>query len=51
MRTTLDIPEELLSQALKLTGCKTRTKVITLALHNLVQKEKLSGLKKYRGKF
>ncbi len=50
MRTTLDLPEELLSEAMHITKIKTKTKVITLALEELVRKEKISGLKKFKGK-
>jgi Arc/MetJ family transcription regulator len=50
MRTTLDMPEQLINEALKITNCKTKTQVITLALENLIRKEKVQGIKKYRGK-
>jgi Arc/MetJ family transcription regulator len=50
MRTTLDMPEQLINDALKITHCKTKTQVITLALQNLIRKEKVQGIKKYRGK-
>lgn len=50
MRTTLDMPEQLVNEALKLTRCKTKTQVISLALQNLIQKEKVQGLKRFRGR-
>ncbi len=50
MRTTLDLPEDLLLEAMKLTDVKTKTKVITIALEDLVRKSKISALKKYKGK-
>jgi len=50
MRTTLDLPTELLNEAMKLTHTGTKTGVIVLALKELVQKSKISGLKKYKGK-
>jgi Arc/MetJ family transcription regulator len=50
MRTTLDLPEELIMEALNLTHLKTKTDVIKLALENLVQKEKIKELKNYFGK-
>lgn len=50
MRTTLDIPEELINEALKITRSKTKTQVIKLALENIIQKNKILGLKKFRGK-
>ncbi len=50
MRTTLDLPENLLNEAMKLTHTNTKTAVIIKALEELVRKSKISGLKKYRGK-
>jgi hypothetical protein len=50
MRTTLDLPASLIDEARKLTHCRTKTQVITIALNNLIQKEKIQGIKKYRGK-
>ena len=50
MRTTLDLPEELLNEAMQVTNIKTKTKVITVALEELVRKSKISELKKYKGK-
>jgi len=51
MRTTLDLPEKLLSDAMKITHTRTKTRVIVLALKELIRKSKITGLKKYRGKF
>ena len=50
MRTTLDLPQELLDEAMEITQTKTKTGVIVLALEELVRKKKISELKKYRGK-
>jgi len=50
MRTTIDIPENLLSEAMKLTNIGTKTGVIKEALVNLIQKEKIKQLKLYHGK-
>ncbi len=50
MRTTLDIPANLLSEAMELTQAKTKTEVIKFALENIIQKNKLKKLKSYRGK-
>ena len=50
MRTTLDLPEELLQEAMQLTQTKTKTKVIQIALEELIRKEKISDLKKYKSK-
>ena len=50
MRTTLDIPDSLLSEAMALTHISTKTDVIKTALQNLIQREKVKGLKTYFGK-
>ena len=50
MRTTLDLPDQLISEAMKLAGEKTKTGVIKIALMNLIEKEKIKDLKKYYGK-
>ena len=50
MRTTLDLPEELLNEAMKITSTGTKTGVIILALRELIRKSKITDLKKYRGK-
>lgn len=50
MRTTLDLPENLLNEAMKLTHTDTKTGVIVKALEELVRKSKISELKKYKGK-
>jgi len=50
MRTTLNLPENLLLEAMQATDTSTKTGVIILALQELVQKSKISGLKKFKGK-
>ena len=50
MRTTLDLPEDLLSEAMAVTHSDTKTKTIILALEELVQKTKLQELKSFKGK-
>ncbi len=50
MRTTLDLPEDLIDEAMKATQIKTKTKVIITALEDLIRKSKISGLKEYKGK-
>ena len=51
MRTTLDLPEKLVSDAMKITHTETKTGVIILALKELIRKSKITDLKKYKGKF
>ena len=50
MRTTLDLSDTLLEEAMALTKITTKTEVITQALENLIQKEKIQKLKGYYGK-
>jgi len=50
MRTTLDLPENFLNEAMKVTHTNTKTAVIIKALEELVRKSKISDLKKYKGK-
>ena len=50
MRTTLDLPENLLLEAMKLTHTGTKTAVIVLALRELIRKSKITDIKKYKGK-
>ena len=50
MRTTLDLPEDLINEAMSVTRINTKTKVIVTALEDLIRKSKISGLKKYKGK-
>lgn len=50
MRTTLDLPAPLLEEALKLSHQKTKTAVIITALEDLIRKNRISGLKKFKGR-
>ena len=50
MRTTLDLPEDLLKEAMKTSGIKTKTHVIIAALKDLIRKSRLSGIKEFKGK-
>ncbi|MDL5050600.1 type II toxin-antitoxin system VapB family antitoxin [Oscillatoria amoena NRMC-F 0135] len=50
MRTTLDLPESLLKEAMKVSHQKTKTAVIVTALNDLIRKNKLQQLRAYRGK-
>ena len=50
MRITLDLPEDLIVEAMKLTGIATKTDLIRTALANLITRERIKGLKDYYGK-
>ena len=50
MRTTLEIPDALIEEAMALTHIPTKTDVIKTALQSLIQREKIRDLKRYYGK-
>ena len=50
MRTTLDLPIDLLNDAMKAIHAKTKTKVIIIALEELIRKSKIAELKEFKGK-
>ncbi|MFP4385415.1 MAG: type II toxin-antitoxin system VapB family antitoxin [Spirochaetia bacterium] len=50
MRTTLDLPEDLIDQAMNITHSKTKTELIKTALENIINQEKRNKLLKYHGK-
>jgi hypothetical protein len=50
MRTTLDLPEALMDEAMALTHISTKTDLIKTALQNLIQKEKMKDIKRFFGK-
>lgn len=50
MRTTLDLPEELLNEAMRVSHIGTKTKVIITALQELIRKNQISEIKQFKGK-
>jgi hypothetical protein len=50
MRTTLDLPESLLLEAMTLSKAPNKTQTIILALEELIQKSKIQELKSFKGK-
>lgn len=50
MRTTVDIPEDLLAEAKKAAGVKTKTATIIISLQELIGKRKIQKLRRLRGK-
>ena len=50
MRTTLDLPEDLIKKAMSLHQIKTKTQVITTALQEMIRKSEISDLKNFKGK-
>ncbi|MBV5327757.1 MAG: type II toxin-antitoxin system VapB family antitoxin [Chlorobium sp.] len=49
MRTTLDLPDDLVVKAMEATNIKTKTKVIITALEQLIRKSTISEIKNYQG--
>ena len=50
MRTTLELPDTLVNEALTLTKITTKTELIKFALENVIQREKIKELADYFGK-
>jgi Arc/MetJ family transcription regulator len=50
MRTTLDLPEDLLESARKALGFKSKTDTIVVALRELVRRHRLEELKALLGR-
>ncbi len=50
MRTTLDLPKELIDEAMDITQAKTKTELIKIALENIIKQNKMNLLLKYHGK-
>jgi hypothetical protein len=47
MRTTLDLPEKSIKEAMSLTQIPTKAELIKVALENIIEREKVRGLTKY----
>jgi hypothetical protein len=50
MRATLNIPDDLLSEVQKLTGEKSKTKAITIAMKEFIRQRRIKELLALRGK-
>lgn len=50
MRTTIDLPEDLIAEAMKATGSKSKIEAIKKALHEVIEREKRLKLLNYKGK-
>jgi Arc/MetJ family transcription regulator len=50
MRTTLDIPEDLLTEAMQATQTRTKTMAVVLGLKELIQHHRIEKLRALRGK-
>jgi hypothetical protein len=49
MRTTLDIPEELMEEAKELLGFTSKTDVVIVSLQELIRRKRVDELKKLSG--
>lgn len=50
MRTTLDIPEDLMRDAQRLAGTSSKTATVVYSLQELIRLKKLQELRRLRGK-
>jgi metal-responsive CopG/Arc/MetJ family transcriptional regulator len=50
MRATLNIPDDLLSKVQEVTGEKSKTKAITIAMQEFIRQKKIKELISLRGK-
>jgi Arc/MetJ family transcription regulator len=50
MRTTLDLPNELIKAAMEITGAKTKSQVIKEALEDMISRNNRAKLMSYKGK-
>lgn len=50
MRTTLDLPEELLDEARRLLGFKSKTDTVVVSLQELIRRKRIDELKQMVGK-
>lgn len=50
MRTTIDLPESLVKEAMKRSHQRTKTGMIVSAIEDYIRKDRIRGLKKFRGR-
>lgn len=50
MRTTMDLPGDLLEEAKRASGAKTKTGAVILALQKMIESKKIERLRSLRGK-
>ena len=49
MRTTMDLPEDLLEEAKSMSGTRSKTAAVILALKDYIDRKKMDNLRKLRG--
>lgn len=50
MRTTLNVPEDLMEEALRITQFRSKTDVVIYSLKELIRRKRLEELKELKGK-
>ncbi len=50
MRTTLDIPEGLIEEVMRITGTHTKSQAVRMALEDMIQRAKRKQLLTFKGK-
>ena len=50
IKTTINISDDLIKEAMKITTAPTNTALIKTALNNTIQKNKIKSIKNYKGK-
>ena len=49
MRTTMDLPQDLLEEAKSISGTRSKTAAVILALKDYIDRKKIDSLRKLRG--
>ena len=49
MRSTLDLPDDLLEEAMRLSGAKTKSMTIVMGLQELIHRKRMEELRRLRG--
>jgi len=50
MKTTLNLPDELINEAMHTLNMKTKSEVVIYALRDLLRRKKVESLRNYKGK-
>jgi Arc/MetJ family transcription regulator len=50
MKTTLNLPDELINEAMYTLNMKTKSEVVIYALQDLLRRKKVASLRNYKGK-
>ena len=50
MSITIDLPEELVNEAMRLCNVKSKIAVVIFALQEMIRRRKMEGLRKLKGK-